>query len=200
MEEKREIFIGSSKEGLKYAEQLRFMLDDELKKYGLTSVLWKDKGVFVLGEASIESLFHKACEISQSKGYAIMIITPDDEINYRKEKRYVPRDNVVFELGLFIGCLGRKRTFCVTPSNIEVKMMSDWSGVTDARYTFSKRPKSEKRKQQLESAVADIVSTIQKNEAPKNIINSFINEDDSSNKQVPTNMNVFQEIEKKFKI
>src|SRR5262249_43556328 len=50
-----------------------------------------------------------------------------------------PRDNVVFESGLFLGKHGRKRTFFVTPrATPHFKLPSDFDGVTTADYDPSK--------------------------------------------------------------
>jgi hypothetical protein len=45
-----------------------------------------------------------------------------------------PRDNVIFELGLFMGALGRERTFIVYNRDQEIKLPSDLAGVTAARF------------------------------------------------------------------
>src|SRR5262249_4003628 len=41
--------------------------------------------------------------------HAILVLTPDDRTVLRRKRSPAPRDNVVFELGLFMGCLGRRR-------------------------------------------------------------------------------------------
>jgi predicted nucleotide-binding protein len=46
----------------------------------------------------------------------------------------VPRDNVVFELGLFIGALGRRRVFVVIPRGAEIKIPTDLLGLTPISY------------------------------------------------------------------
>jgi predicted nucleotide-binding protein len=45
--------------------------------------------------------------------FAILVLTPDDLTQSRGKQQPSPRDNVVFELGLFIGALGRDRVFMV---------------------------------------------------------------------------------------
>jgi hypothetical protein len=39
--------------------------------------------------------------------FAVLIITPDDVVSSRDIEAQAPRDNVMFELGLFMGRLGR---------------------------------------------------------------------------------------------
>lgn len=45
-----------------------------------------------------------------------------------------PRDNVMFELGLFMGRLGRSRTFIVCNTSEQLRLPSDLAGVTIAKY------------------------------------------------------------------
>ncbi|ANQ23114.1 hypothetical protein BA893_07100 [Vibrio natriegens] len=52
------------------------------------------------------------------------------------------RDNVLFELGLFIGKLGKRRCFIVMPDNVDLHIPTDLVGVTPAKYSGT-RAKSE---------------------------------------------------------
>jgi hypothetical protein len=64
-----------------------------------------------------------------------MILGGDDTIKTTTGNLLVPRDNVVFELGLFMAHLGVKRTFMVVPSlGMEVKLLSDLAGMIWAKY------------------------------------------------------------------
>lgn len=66
--------------------------------------------------------------------FAILVLTPDDLVESRKKQLSSPRDNVLLELGLFIGGIGRKRTFIVYDRTTEIKIPSDLAGVTFATY------------------------------------------------------------------
>jgi predicted nucleotide-binding protein len=94
--------------------------------------LWTD-GVFRASWFPVESLED---ELDQSD-FAIAIAQPDDVVSTpRASTAATPRDNVIFELGLFIGRLGRKRSFLLEPRGQEVKLPSDLSGITSIGYRY----------------------------------------------------------------
>ena len=97
------VFIASSSEGLDVAETVKVLLLEGLS--GLAEVHVWNGGTFQLTKAYIESLEQ---EISKAD-FAVLVLTKDDQQLIRRSKEFVPRDNVVFELGLFIGKLGRDR-------------------------------------------------------------------------------------------
>jgi predicted nucleotide-binding protein len=47
--------------------------------------------------------------------FGVFVFPPDDVVRMRKKEHQAIRDNVIFELGLFIGRLGRERNFIVMP-------------------------------------------------------------------------------------
>lgn len=118
-------FIGSSTEGLKIANKLQLLLDNDL-----AAEVWNQGTVFGLGDATLESLERAVLTYD----FGIFVFTPDDEIHTRGESKPVARDNVVLELGLFIGKLTRKRAFVVHPSKRAITLPSDLSGITTATY------------------------------------------------------------------
>src|SRR5207245_1960643 len=66
--------------------------------------------------------------------FAVLVITPDDVVSSRESQKQAPRDNVMFELGLFMGRLGTARTFAVCSDAPNLKLPSDLAGVTMARF------------------------------------------------------------------
>jgi predicted nucleotide-binding protein len=62
--------------------------------------------------------------------YAIVIMTPDDEahrVGAPEEKRFRARQNVLLELGLFIGSLGRSKVCALYRGDVEIP--SDYQGI-----------------------------------------------------------------------
>lgn len=118
------LFIGSSTEGLPIAENLHLVLDDYCE-----ATVW-NQGVFGLSDTTIEIL---EAEIG-AYDFATLVLTPDDLLVSKRSNRKVARDNVIFEAGLFIGAIGRQRTFLVTCKEDDVDLPSDLRGITHASY------------------------------------------------------------------
>jgi predicted nucleotide-binding protein len=119
------IFIGSSTEGLEVANRIQTLL---AKDFDVE--VWNQMTVFTLGQVTIESL-EKAVRDFQ---FAVFVLTPDDDLTSRGKSSRVARDNVIFEAGLFIGSLGRMRTFVVQQNDKALTVPSDLAGVTVARF------------------------------------------------------------------
>lgn len=115
------IFIGSTTESLPVAYQV----EKAFLRKRFNARVWKD-GVFGASNFPIEDLER---ELAYSD-FAVMILSPDDIVLSRGKLASVPRDNVIFELGLFIGAISRRRTFLVTPAGREVKLPTDLLGIT----------------------------------------------------------------------
>lgn len=92
--------------------------------------IWTE-GVFRASRYAIESLEEQLDECD----FAIAIAQPDDTVTTpRGETKETPRDNVIFELGLFVGRLGRLRSFLLEPRGEEVHLPSDLTGLTAIGY------------------------------------------------------------------
>jgi len=66
--------------------------------------------------------------------FAILLLTPDDIVQSRSTELASPRDNVIFELGLFMGELGRDRTFILQQPGSGMKIPTDLAGVVTSNY------------------------------------------------------------------
>jgi CRP/FNR family cyclic AMP-dependent transcriptional regulator len=132
MRENPAVFIASSSEGLSLAE----CLHGALKRTPVVARLWSE-GVFEAGKTTIEELVREANE----SDFAIIIASRDDVTISRREKRHAPRDNIIFELGLFMGALSRERTFLLAPRGIDIKIPSDLLGLTLIPYSKNRRSK-----------------------------------------------------------
>ncbi len=115
------VFIGSSTEGLKIAKAIQAQV---ARGDHCTVTIWT-QGVFGMMRSAFEALLRSLTTYD----FAILVLTPDDEIVSRAHGYKTPRDNVVFELGLFLGSLGRDRTFIVCDPT-KLKLPSDLDSVT----------------------------------------------------------------------
>ena len=85
--------------------------------------------------------------------FAVLLLSPDDKVISRDTTNDGPRDNIVFELGLFMGALGHSRTFMVHPYGIDIKIPTDLTGITPL--TYEQRPQCE-----LPSVIAPVCNQL----------------------------------------
>ena len=121
------VFVGSSKESLHIAQAIRV----DLKSPEVVVRLWTD-GVFVASQFGhpIIALEKQVREAD----FAILVLGPDDKVLSRNERSDAPRDNVILELGLFMGALSHKRTFMIIPRGCDIKIPTDLLGLTAMHY------------------------------------------------------------------
>lgn len=124
---KPKIFIGSSSEAIGIAKALEIHLTSYADIY-----IW-ESGFFDLSQSSLEALEGKSGRFD----FAVLVLTPDDCILSREKQVSAPRDNVVFELGLFVGRIGRARTFIACDTS-KIKLPSDWNGITVANFDWER--------------------------------------------------------------
>lgn len=73
--------------------------------------------------------------------FALAIAQPDDVVRSRKKMQPTLRDNVLFELGLFMGKLTRHRAILIHPRVSSLKLPSDLHGLTLLSYAPDSQPK-----------------------------------------------------------
>ena len=111
------VFIGSASETLSIAKSIR----DDLEADADVE-LWSED-TFESGDYTLEALIDQA----NRSDFGIFIVGRSDKTDSRGEENLSPRDNVVYEAGLFHGVIGRKRTVLAVHS--DTKIPSDWNGL-----------------------------------------------------------------------
>jgi len=129
---KSKVFVASSVNGLDVAYPLQVNL-----QHDADITVWS-QGVFLLSVTPLDSII----DALSSSDFGIFVFSPDDETKMRGNVSATIRDNVLLELGLFIGKLGKRRCFIVMPDNIDLHIPSDLVGVTPVKYS-GEREKSE---------------------------------------------------------
>ena len=127
--EKIRVFIISSVEALDVARTVQNAFDHD----PFTVSIWTD-GVFKIANYTLQSLE----DAVDSSDFAIAIAHADDITQYKGQNWPAPRDNVIFELGLFMGRLGKERAILMEPRDHGVKLPSDLAGITTIAYRYEK--------------------------------------------------------------
>jgi hypothetical protein len=89
------------------------------------------QGIFDLSKFTIESLVEALDEFD----FALFVFAPDDIAKIRGSEVQTVRDNVIFELGLFVGRIGRERSFIIVPRGADdLRIPTDLLGITPAAF------------------------------------------------------------------
>lgn len=140
---KVKVFIGSSTEGLPIARKIKSGL-----KFDAHVDTWADGLFDEPGRAYIEVLE----DVLLNYEYGVFVFNPDDSVFSRGKLLSIPRDNVIFEYGMFLGKHTRKKAFFIVPRGVDIKLMTDVLGITCLDYD----PTNEN----LQSAVSDACDQI----------------------------------------
>jgi len=124
---KKRVFIGSSSEEAKLADAAKKILEKDFDVVIWNDSIW-DTAVFKINNNFLNDLLKASLQFD----FGLLLGTTDDEVTYRENVMMQPRDNVLFELGLFIGRLGLSK--CAFVIDKELKVLSDISGISLARF------------------------------------------------------------------
>ncbi len=127
---KRKIFIGSSSEELPLAEAAKLILEKDFDVTIWNEKVW-DTSVFKINQNFLSDLIKASLQFD----FGILLGTNDDKVLFRGKEVLQPRDNVLFELGLFTGRLGISK--CAFLIDKEIKLLSDFNGLTLAYFDKS---------------------------------------------------------------
>jgi hypothetical protein len=126
---KPRVFVASSIEGLGVAYAVQ-----ECLEYECEITVWP-QGVFELTKTALETLDQQSSRFDA----AVFVFSPDDAAIVRGTQKPMVRDNVLFELGLFMGRLGREKCFIVKPRAFDsMHFPTDLLGVTPGTYDESR--------------------------------------------------------------
>lgn len=118
------VLIVSSAEALPVARSVKEEFDHDK----IFVDIWTD--IFRATFSTLDDLERKLADTD----FVIAIAQGDDVVETRDEKWPAPRDNVIFELALAMGMLGRHRAILMEPREDKVKLPSDMAGVTTVTY------------------------------------------------------------------
>ncbi len=121
------VFIGSSSEALPVARLIKQRLNTVAEVR-----LWNEE-IFEPGLTAIESLERNFNKFE----FGVFVFSGEDQVTIREHSLAAVRDNVIFELGLFMGLHGRNRTAIIYDAAKKPDVLSDLAGVTMVPFYLS---------------------------------------------------------------
>lgn len=129
---KPRIFIGSSTEGLEVAKRIKSFFSPDYDCFLWTDEIFKNNNSFLETLVKSASLFD----------FGFMVFSADDKAIVREKGFDTPRDNILFEYGLFLGRVGLDRAFVIAEK--DAKIPTDMLGITQTRYEVTIRRDAKK--------------------------------------------------------
>jgi hypothetical protein len=117
------VFVASSGEKLRLAYAVQENLENEAEV-----TVWTQ--AFQIGRNVIDELERNL----RRSDFGVFVFAPDDMVIIRNKEQQTVRDNVVLELGMFIGRLGKERSFIVRPKGTDMRLPTDLLGVVTSQY------------------------------------------------------------------
>lgn len=149
---KKRIFIGSSSEELALAESAKEILEPEFEVTVWNDPIW-NTSVFKINSNFLYALL----KASLGFDFGILLGTSDDKVLVRDTEVLQPRDNILFELGLFVGRLGLSK--CAFVVEKELKILSDIKGFSLAEF-------SKEEPESYETAISQVAELFRNQQSP----------------------------------
>lgn len=145
------VFIASSAEGRDIASAISYHL-----RYDARPTPWT--GIFTPSNTTFEDLEQRIAQVD----FGIVVLSPDDQTKMRNESNYTPRDNVLLELGMLFGAIGRRRTFFVLPFSGDMHLPTDLLGVNPVKYDAEWVKEPGKAQEALAAMAGEILTEIKR--------------------------------------
>ncbi len=144
---KPQIFVASSSEGLEIAYAVQESLEHDAE-----CTVW-NQGIFDPSSYVLPDLI----KTLQVMDYGIFVFSMDDAAIIREQEERIVRDNVVLELGLFLGLLGQNNCFIILPkSKGSIHLPTDLKGLTLLNYN------AERNDGNILAALGPVINKIRK--------------------------------------
>ena len=124
---KPRIFIASSEKNINIANAVQV----NLSNYKNSRLAVWNQGTFGPSEYFLQSILKELEKVD----FGIFIFAADDLILRKDTKIKTVRDNVLFELGMFVAKLGKERNFIIMPNDKGIEIASDLQGINILTYT-----------------------------------------------------------------
>jgi hypothetical protein len=129
------LFLGSSGEYASINPSPIDVIRQELHSVA-TVHPWNTSPIF----QNMRGTFPSLLEATRHYGFGLFVLTPDDLTESRGTLQLSSRDNVLFELGMFLGALGQDKVFAIAEENRDgtglIKVPSDLFGVHIDRFSM----------------------------------------------------------------
>ena len=127
---KKRLFIGGSSEELATAKLVKGLLENDFDVTIWNDTIW-EKEVFKINNNFLNDLLKAPLKFD----FGILIGTTDDETIKRGKGVLSARDNILFELGLFIGRMGIENCAFLVDEKVEIP--SDFGGIYLSKFNSS---------------------------------------------------------------
>ncbi|MDR0969523.1 MAG: nucleotide-binding protein [Lentimicrobiaceae bacterium] len=124
-QEKVKIFIGSATKDTDLVTKITELL---LNQPNLKIIPWTEG--FDLSKYTLDNLIDRCNECK----YAIFVLGESEKTKKNGKIISIPRDNVIFEIGMFSKKNGKENTFLLVPDSPNFHLFTDYAGVTHEKY------------------------------------------------------------------